>query len=217
MTDPPPGVFESLAKLFATLERTKHDFNAAILQASLTADAKDQDATELHYQLLRDASQYSLLAVIQFMRSLPGWEGANFALIKLLEALSETDKGRLPAWLNHGRTGRHTDGDRVLGTRARLAGVVHYLMVRGKKPDDASKTVYKRIDLPKSDPLWGTNQPSWKTVRRWKSDCTATKGKGDKDTFAIMPNLFAILEENRAGPPHVIAETMIARILEQYR
>ncbi len=147
----------------------------------------------------RLVAHQSLLAVIEFIDAMPGWRGRDFALSDLLEGLTDIDAGRQVDWLSNVAPNRPPVSARVSILRARLAGVMEYLMQQGKSRKDAAQYVLDHVpDGLREDLFEKRTKPVWRTVAGWRDTARGEHDEGYETTVTILNDLAVGEADDRA-------------------
>ncbi|AWI57028.1 hypothetical protein AB395_00001362 [Sinorhizobium fredii CCBAU 45436] len=89
--------------------------------------------------------------------------------MKLLEALTEVEKGRAVDWLISASGGRPPLPDRVLLLRSRYAGVMEFLMQHDHKREQAARVVARALSKNAAETL---GVRSWRSIAEWRDGIT---------------------------------------------
>lgn len=188
---------EAIAAYGARLELLKRDFDVATAEG-----AEDWQ--------IRSAAFHSVLATIEFMRVLPGMDGLDFGLVRMLEALSSVEKGSTPSWLLNGTDGRPGVADRVLVLRARYAAVMEFLISNGDGREKAAAYVWGKIPARVAHQLAG-RRGTWRSVAGWRDEWTGSHDPDRKAEAEGYRNTL-IMMRAAAGEPKKIADKVLATL-----
>ncbi|MDE4620646.1 hypothetical protein [Sinorhizobium meliloti] len=147
----------------------------------------------------------SLMAVIELLESISATRGIDSGFVKLLEALTEIEKGRTVNWLISASGGRPPLPDRVLLLRSRYAGVMEYLMQNDHKREQAARIVARSLSKNTVDTLGAR---SWRSIAEWRDSLTGHVGpdrEGEKHGYEMTLKLLA----DMTGSPAQRAGSML--------
>jgi hypothetical protein len=200
-------LIEATATLGARLELLKRDFDLA------TANGAEDWQT-------RRAAFESVMAVIEFARSVPNMEGLDFGLVTIMEAISSVEKGATPSWLLNGSDGRPSVSDRVLVLRAKYAAVMEFLILNDddKGRDKAAEYVWRKISSEMATALAGS-RGTWRSVARWRDAFTNSTNaerqasQAEREAFESTLQMLATKITGKAED----RASKIIRLLDQFK
>lgn len=213
MKTPDGSYVPALVELRQGLDVARVTYMTGKIELSADSSIQGLALESKNDELLRDAVQNSLSAVIRYIQALPNWDGLHFALIAMLEAISDIENGHDPSWLKKRKGGRSSKTVRVKTSQARLAGVMDYLIECGYLPPLAADYVFRKLDSAIIKKLGGTTRASGGTVNDWRDAVTGVGSDGDVESFNLTKKLLSELN----GSPEERSILMIRSVEQQLR
>jgi hypothetical protein len=167
------GRLERLARLGAALREAK-----AVEEVN-RARGDDPDHTA------RFTAHLTIVALMDFIDEMPGWEGLSSSLGRLNVALVNIIDGRPEGWLTPKRlAGAPPIAVEIPLFRARYAAVMDFLMEDGGWPEEkAARHIARRAGARAMELLrgrdGGADQP-WKAVQDWRQEIIATNPRAPR-------------------------------------
>ena len=155
------GKLTATRDLAARLRKIKVDYDEAATKDDTTPAWRD-----------RDAAFHSLQAVVDYINKMPDWRGLDFALVRLLTALADIERGIQVNWLSaESQPARPELGLNLATVRGRLAAIMDLLMKAGHSREFAAKIVFQYLPS-EAAALLGGADISWRTIARWRDEVT---------------------------------------------
>lgn len=197
-----------LAGRLARLKADYDEIRSAPANQSVT-DARD-----------RFAAHQSLVAIIDFLDSVPEWRDADlgFALRRTMIALNNVNDGGFETWLVNQAPNRSRTTIEILNGRGRCAGVMELLM---REPTyqrkQAAEFVVKHLPTGAFEKLASSpahRQAPWKIVAEWRSRARSHNGAAGDDRQTEREAYLAqlTLAQSTSQPPEALARTTLLAI-----
>lgn len=197
------------------LEQPLRRFEEELRQLKTDYDGATANGKEGWHEL--GAAFQSAYIVDQFISNVPGWQGLNFGLTKLVEAGSELGKGRIPEWMSGSAEpkplGPKPLPDRTVILRARCAAVMELLMLERSRKD-AAKFVLRHLPKGAAEQLGGRRR-TWHTIAGWRDQVTGFATPETADLQRAYQFTLDQIRHNMTGPLEERAEKILRALAKE--